>query len=206
LGTGRRLSQLNHSLKVVSMSNFRTIQDKHGNPVKVEIASDRRLRRSARWVRQNDGSIFLRIPYRSSDRDVERMLVTIERKLSKMRSPRSMRTDDDLQERASEINKKHFKGKLDWTSIRWVTNMEHRLGSCTTGGLSDGAIRISDRIRSWPQWVVDYVIAHEIAHRQYPNHSTDFWNFLKKAYPLTDQAIGFVKGVGFATNEELQDD
>jgi hypothetical protein len=188
------------------MSDTRTIKDKQGNPLQIEIASDRRLRRSARWVRQNDGSILLRVPHKSSERDIERMLQNIERRLAKMRSPRHIRTDEDLQERAAEINKKCFGGELAWTSIRWVGNMEHRLGSCTTGGLSDGAIRLSERIREWPSWVVDYVIAHELAHRKYPNHSAAFWDFLKQAYPLTDQAIGFVKGVGFATNEELQDD
>ena len=188
------------------MSDIRTLKDKQGNPIQVEITPDRKLRRSARWVYQRDGSILLRVPHRSSDRDIDRMLQNIQRRLAKARSPRHLRTDEDLQERAVALNKKNFKGELGWTSIRWVGNMEHRLGSCTTGGTSDGAIRISERIRDWPDWVVEYVIAHELSHRKYPNHSAEFWQYLKNAYPLTDQAMGFVKGVGFATNEELQDD
>jgi hypothetical protein len=84
--------------------------------------------------------------------------------------------------------------------------MQSRLGSCTHGGVSDGQIRISDKIKGWPDWVVDYVIAHELLHRRHPNHSDAFWNDLKTAYPLTERARGFIHGVGFAAGQPLEDD
>jgi hypothetical protein len=34
-----------------------------------------------------------------------------------------------------------------------------------------------------PVAVIDYIIAHEMAHLQYPNHSAEFWNELDKKMP-----------------------
>jgi predicted metal-dependent hydrolase len=101
---------------------------------------------------------------------------------------------------------KYFDGQIRWQAIRWVDNMQQRLGSCTRGGVTDGHIRISSRMRTWPDWVVDYVIAHELLHRRYPNHSPEFWADLKRAYPLTERAQGFIEGVGFTQGQPLEDD
>ena len=99
-----------------------------------------------------------------------------------------------------------LKGAIEWMAIRWVGNMTTRLGSCTNGGPTDGHIRISDKIKTWPQWVVDYIVAHELAHRIHPNHSADFWEFLMAAYPLTERARGFIQGVGFARDLSYEED
>jgi predicted metal-dependent hydrolase len=113
--------------------------------------------------------------------------------------------DDYLAERANRLNERYFGGQLSWNSIRWVSNMRRRLGSCTNGGPTDGDIRISDRIRGWPEWVIDYVVAHEIVHRTHPNHSRAFWEMLS-AYPRTERARGFIEGVSFAENVPLDTD
>ena len=55
-------------------------------------------------------------------------------------------------------------------------------------------------------WVVDYVIAHELLHRRHANHSAAFWDELKAAYPLAEQARGFIQGVSFASGRPLEDD
>jgi predicted metal-dependent hydrolase len=72
--------------------------------------------------------------------------------------------------------------------------MERRLGSFTTGGTTDGDIRISERIRNWPAYVVDYILAHEMCHRKYPNHSEEFWAYLSQ-YPYVERALGFLEGI-----------
>ena len=84
--------------------------------------------------------------------------------------------------------------------------MQSRLGSCTRGGATDGHIRISSRIKDWPDWVIDYVIAHELLHRKHPNHSPTFWSELKHAFPLTERARGFIHGAGFAAGQPFEDD
>lgn len=183
-----------------------TIHDADGGPVEVVVRRDGRLKKSARWGREPDGSILLRVPPRTTRREVERLLDDIAKQLKKQRKLDARRTDDDLQARAEHVNRTYFGGQIEWTAIRWVGNMTTRLGSCSNGGTTDGHIRLSDRMKGWPEWVIDYVIAHELAHRVHPNHSADFWNFLGEAYPLTERARGFIEGVGFAQGRPISED
>ena len=180
-----------------------TIRDRHDHLVQVNLRRDKRLTKTSRWERMLDGSLLLRVPYRLPKRRVSTLLEQVASQLDKSTALHSRRTDADLHQRAEAINQKHFDGKIQWNAIRWVSNMQTRLGSCTRGGPTDGQIRISNKIKNWPDWVVDYVIAHELMHRKHPNHSEAFWSELKAAFPLTERARGFIHGVGFSTGELL---
>jgi predicted metal-dependent hydrolase len=181
-----------------------TISGPEGDSISVVIRRDKRLKKSSRWERQNNGSILVRVPQRLPKRYFPELLDDISKQLKKMRKRAKRRTDADLQRRAQQINRKYFNGEVKWEAIRWVGNMKNRLGSVTTSGTTKGHIRISDRIKNWPSWVIDYIIAHELTHTIHPNHSPDFWEALKKTYPLTERARGFVKGVGFSEGLDLE--
>jgi predicted metal-dependent hydrolase len=174
------------------------LQLANGDVIQLTIRSDKRLKKTARWHRQPDGSLLVRIPHRYPKKKIPELVETIKGQLETQKKRSRRRTDADLQARARYINKTFFDGKISWEAIRWVPPMKTRLGSCTTGGPTDGHIRISEEIREWPQWVVDYIIAHELAHRLHPNHSKAYWDTLKNAYPDTDRARGFVQGVLYA--------
>jgi predicted metal-dependent hydrolase len=162
----------------------------------LEVVVDPRLRTMARWA-LNGKTVRLRIPRGTSRKDVERLISDIIPRIAQQRKRTAHQTDRDLMARAQTLNLQYFNGELSWNSIRWVNNMKLRLGSCTTGGATDGDIRISERIRSWPQYVVDYILAHEICHRKYPNHSSEFWQYLAR-YPFTEKALGFIDGIAYA--------
>ncbi len=183
-----------------------TIKDKDGNEITVLVRRDKRLKKSSRWQRESDGSILLRIPYRFPKRQISGLLEQITKQLARQGRKTKGRSDADLQERAEYINKKHFGGQIEWEAIRWVGNMNHRLGSCTNGGPTDGHIRISDKIKKWPQWVIDSIIAHELVHRLHDGHGPEFWQTLNEGYPLTERARGFIQGVGFSEGQSYEDD
>ncbi len=174
-----------------------TLVDSTGKQIVVLVRRDKRLTKSSRWVPQADGSILLRIPNRISKNEVGRLLDQLSLQFQKRSRLAEPRSDEELKHRAETINRKYFGGKIQWSSIRWVGNMEQRLGSCTNGGPTDGHIRISERIKEWPDWVIDYVIAHELVHRLHSNHSPEFWEILTKAYPMAERARGFIQGVSF---------
>ncbi len=190
------------------MAEKHTIRDSKGAEHTVIVQRDRRLSKSARWQREQDGTILLRVPYRIPKWQIEPLLTDVAKSLDRQarQHRRSPRTDDDLQERAQYINQTCFHGEIQWTAIRWVSNMDRRLGSCTNGGTTDGHIRISERIREWPQYVIDYVIAHELAHRAHSNHSEAFWSFLQQAYPQTERARGFIQGHRYALGESTDEE
>jgi len=83
--------------------------------------------------------------------------------------------------------------------IRWADDMTSRWGSCTT---TTGHIRISTRLAAFPDWVIDYVIIHELAHLEVGGHGTDFWQ-LAHRYPKAERAIGYL--IAKATDGKTDD-
>ena len=59
-----------------------------------------------------------------------------------------------------------------------------RWGSCT----SQGKIRLNWRLIHFSAEVIDYVIAHELAHRREMNHSPAFWATVASVFPDYQQA------------------
>lgn len=166
----------------------------------VEIRRDPRLRSSVRWAMEN-GTLAIRAPARIAARELDPLVEQIIAKVLQQRARARAQQDSSLQRRARAINARYFDGELSWHTLRWVTNMQQRLGSCTVGGSTDGDIRISARIRHWPDYVVDYVIAHELVHRKHPDHSAAFWAYLAR-YPHTERARGFIEGIAYAQGED----
>ncbi len=60
-----------------------------------------------------------------------------------------------------------------------VKEQEQRWGSCTPAG----NILLNWRIFLAPASVVDYVLAHELAHLKYMNHSKEYWETLRMLLP-----------------------
>ena len=169
--------------------------DADEEPIAVEVVRDLRLRKTIRWE-WNGTKIRVRAPWHLRQDQLDQQVAEIVEKVKRKRAQVRARADVDLEARARQINKRCFGGELMWHSIRWVSNMRQRLGSCTTGGPTDGDIRLSSEIKSWPEWVVDYIIAHELAHRRYPGHSPEFWALVSR-YPQAERARGFVLGAAF---------
>ena len=64
--------------------------------------------------------------------------------------------------------------------VRWsLTSARTRWGSCSPGG----HVRLNWRLVHLPLPIVDYVIAHELAHLEELNHSPRFWLRVEALYP-----------------------
>lgn len=74
------------------------------------------------------------------------------------------------------------------TAISWSDRQTTLWGSCT---VADGRIRISTRVAQFPTWVLDYVIAHELAHLVDATHGPSFWDLVGR-YELTERARGYL--------------
>lgn len=155
------------------------------------------VRRSARRKRtvsayHRDGKIVVMIPAHFSRAQEDEYVADMVRKLERS-GRRSRRSDESLMQRAGELSAEFLDGRAQPASVRWVTNMSSRWGSCTS---ADASIRMSHRLQDFPGWVIDYVLLHELAHLLEPNHSQAFWAWVER-YPRAERARGFLEGVSF---------
>lgn len=60
-----------------------------------------------------------------------------------------------------------------------VKELRSRWGSCS----SDGVLSFSWRVICAPEFVLDYLAAHEVAHLREMNHSRRFWAHVRKCLP-----------------------
>lgn len=109
--------------------------------------------------------------------------------------------DVDLAARARALSDRYLGGQACPADVRWVTNQRGRWGSATP---LDGTIRLSHRLRGMPDWVVDYVLLHELAHLIEPSHGPRFWKLLA-GYPKLERARGYLEGVATAAGWSLAD-
>jgi len=177
--------------------------DADHEPLTVEMIRDGRLRSRIHWEWRGD-RLRIRAPKALPQRRLDQLVAEFVEEAQRRRARVRVRADSELTALAERINREVFGGEFSWHSIRWVSNMHKRLGSCTIGGATDGDIRISNRVRDWPTWVVEYVVAHELVHRRVPNHSQEFWAYLNR-YPKAERARGFILGVAFQLGEDAEE-
>jgi predicted metal-dependent hydrolase len=73
-----------------------------------------------------------------------------------------------------------------------VRDTTSRWGSCSAAG----ALNFSWRLIMAPPFVLNYLAAHEVAHRVHLNHSPRFWALTRRLAPDTDRAEAWLKAHG----------
>ncbi len=130
------------------------------------------------------------------DRWVVEMLGRLDRQDARRRPG-----NEALEERAARLSERYLDGRAVALSVTWSNRQNGRWGSCTP---ADGTIRLSSRLQGMPDWVVDYVLVHELAHLLQPGHDPAFWALVGR-YPRTERARGYLEGVAVAASLELSD-
>ncbi len=174
-----------------------TVVDIPGLPDGVEVRRSTRRRRSVTAFRE-DGRTVVVVPHRMSRAEIVPYVEELVGRLAQ-RERRGRRTDAQLQARAALLSRRHLEGRAVPSSVRWVGNQRRRWGSCTP---ADGTIRLSDRLVAMPEYVVDYVLVHELVHLLVSDHGPAFEAWMAH-YPRLDEARAFLAGVDHATGHGL---
>ena len=157
----------------------------------VEVRRSLRRRRTVSAYREGERVVVL-IPAQFSGAEEREWVDKMVARLAARE--RRGHTDVALYERAQALAERYlaeYPRAASPHTVRWVRNQNGRWGSCTP---ADRSIRISDRIQAFPDWVIDYVLLHELAHLVVPSHSADFWDLVAR-YPKTERARGYLEGV-----------
>ncbi len=175
-----------------------------GAPVEVRRSARRTRTVAAFW---ENGTAVVAIPARftaAQEREwVQRMLAKLHKQGERRAASGRKRPASDaaLAAHAAQLSERYLGGRSKPASVRWVSNQNSRWGSATP---AEGTIRLSDKLRPMPQWVIDYVLLHELAHLLVAGHNAAFWKLLE-AYPETARAKAFLEGVSFAMARGLKD-
>ena len=87
-------------------------------------------------------------------------------------------------EKEKKLGVKHSHITLRDTFSRW--------GSCS----SNGGLSFCWRLAMAPLFVIDYLVAHEVAHLKHMNHSPSFWETVQELTPYTEVAKKWLKENG----------
>ena len=161
--------------------------------VEVRVSARRRKTSEARWVA---GRIVVTLP---AHLDVESRRTTTDWLVDRLMTRYSLQSsvgDNELLVRANALSDRYALAAYP-SSVRWVTNQKARWGSCS---YHSREIRISHRLRVVPEWVLDSVLVHELAHLTHPDHSPAFHR-LAGAYPRHAEAAVFLAGYGLGLSD-----
>jgi Protein of unknown function DUF45 len=161
--------------------------------VEVRVSARRRKTSEARWV---GGRIVVSLPAHLSGEAREKTIAWLVDRLVAKHPLRTAIGDAELMARAAALSDRYRIGARP-SSVRWVTNQMSRWGSCSS---HSGEIRVSHRLRSVPEWVLDAVLVHELAHLVHPNHSPAFHQ-LANNYGRHHEAGIFLAGYGLGLAE-----
>lgn len=169
----------------------------------VEVRRSARRRRTVSAHREGDRFVVL-VPARLSAAEERSWVQRMVERLSQSEARRRP-SDTELLERATALSRRYLGGRAVPRSVRWSAGQQHRWGSCTP---ADGTVRISERAKGLPGWVLDYVVLHELAHLLVASHGPEFWAELG-TYPRLERARGFLEGFDTAVrggHEEVAPD
>lgn len=173
----------------------------NGEPVVIRRTARRKTGLAAFW---EAGQAVIAVPARLSLADelywVPRMVAKLEQGTRAPSGSRSVPASDDLLlQRSLKLSRTYLGERAVPISVRWVRNQESRWGSATPARKT---IRISHHVQGMPEWVLDYVLLHELAHLIHPNHSPAFWAELS-SYPKVELAKAFLDGASFAASRNI---
>ncbi len=173
-------------------------------PSQITVIRSKRRKKTIQ-SKYGDGRLWIYLPAGMSTRDEQKWIDRMIERNERSQQKRTLKTSDIwLQQHAQELNKKYFDGALKF-SIMFVTNQNSRFGSCTS---LDKTIRISERVKTMPSWVQDYIIIHELTHLLHPDHSKNFWEKVNQ-FKYAERAKGYLIAVDTVTvdqEKELTDE
>ena len=114
--------------------------------------------------------------------------------------PQNSTGDASLEDRAQQLADRYNDGVVP-SSVRWVKNQQARWASCSPASRE---IRLSNRLRQCPEWVIDAVLVHELAHLQEVGHTARFHEIANRFERQEESGLfleGYALGLGLRIEE-----
>lgn len=163
--------------------------------MEIRVIRSRRRRRTASARIKNE-VLEIRLPAWILPTEAQKIINKFTRSFEKRKKPR-ITSDRDLKKLADKLNQQYFQGELKFRAICWAKNQNTLHGSCS---YKNRTIRISNKLKTVPKWVLKAIIVHELTHLLVPNHSKKFWQIANR-YPLMERSRGYLQAFGKTTSK-----
>lgn len=141
-------------------------------------------------ARLRDTTLSISAPYAVDSADLDRAIATLARRLIQRVHKRQINHEEDALELVRRVAARFpdppvvERAEFTLTEARW--------GSYS---VATRTVRLNAVLLRMPRWVLEAVVAHEIAHAIHPDHSPAFWRLLRSVCPDTDRAQTFLAAV-----------
>lgn len=169
----------------------------------------RSKRKSAAIKITADMQIVVYVPLYVSDNEIERMVISkskwIDEHMLKVQSTIDERSKlekitfeqvKELADQAVEYIPKRVKYYAENENFVYnkitIKNLVSRWGSCST----KGNLNFNCLLMLTPDYVIDYIVVHELCHLREMNHSEKFWAEVEKIMPDYQRAVLWLKQNG----------
>jgi len=144
-------------------------------------------------ARLHGRALSVSAPYRVTARELEETILELARKLVRRSRADAVNADGGAEAIARKVAQR-FPDPPEVAEVRFVTNQKAQWGSYSP---QTGVIRLHAALRQMPPWVLEAVVAHELAHTVHLDHSPEFWKLVRSVCSKTDRARAFLEGVGW---------
>jgi predicted metal-dependent hydrolase len=148
-------------------------------------------------ARLRGATLSVSAPAGMPDAKLEPLVRELARRLLRRAHAARVNEEEDALALARKVAERFPKPPPSVDRVLFVTTQKARWGSYSPRTCT---IRLNTALRRMPRWVLEAVVAHELAHAVHPNHSPAFWDLLRRVCPETDRAKAFLDGVSWLAN------
>jgi predicted metal-dependent hydrolase len=166
--------------------------------VALEIAIERKGVKNVN-ARLTGSTLSVSAPHTMPQEELDEAVLKLARRLLRRAHASRVNEADDALKLARKVAKR-FPKEPSIQRVMFVTTQRKRWGSYST---RTKTVRLNAAVRRMPAWVLEAVVAHELAHTFHADHSRAFWDLLRRVCPETERAEAFLAGVSWlAHNRE----
>jgi predicted metal-dependent hydrolase len=144
-------------------------------------------------ARLRETTLSVSAPLNTPQTTLDKVIPDLARRLVRRVHARQVNAEEDALALARAVAAR-FANRPEVAEVLFVTTQEARWGSYSP---ATRTIRLHAALRRMPRWVLEAVVAHELAHVIHQDHSPAFWKLLRRVCPDTDRARAFLAGVSW---------
>ncbi len=149
-------------------------------------------------ARLRQETLFVSAPPHATQQLLDQVIPDLARRLVRRVHARRVNVEEDAIALVQKVAAR-FPNRPEVAHVEFVTTQMSRWGSYSS---RTRTIRLHAALRDMPRWVLEAVVAHELAHVTHMHHGPEFWALLRSVDPDVDRADGFLAGVTWLARNE----